>query len=301
MTGRLKPVGAVCAAVMGITLAGCSTPATRTERSFWAVGSISLPGRTGDVGVTLIRPGPGFQQLDPGDKTGTARDYALSMAKDAGASGEAIILLPAAMVVAGMVGGAMGLSEAEIRTAAAAFEQATHDFNAAERIVDAITVHLDAARTVRTLRLDRDVPVEPPASRKRPVGTPGGRLAIKTPAPDRHPLADTDTQIVLGVQVMYQGFQAWEPPKKWNSSLPSVNPPLRVMLFTKVTAVRVRDWAPLGEIRCSYASAPRTHAEWAADHARALRPELEAGLQQILRAIKESLICEPALPTAPAG
>lgn len=264
-----------------LALAGCAS--TDVAQRFSVYGAISLPPDAKIIGLTVARPGPEFALQLPTSKGSAARSAASDGARGVLADPQGALLFPVGYVMGGIVGGILGVSEGELKTATRSIQAAVDELHYAERIALAVREHLNAVHPGRIRDLQDNLPMESRPEPGRLRRGSGKRLTWTRSSPAPHPLAGSDVEAVIGIRIAYQGFQARPNPNvRSTGDIELFNPPLTLVLTAEVSALRVRDWADLGGLTVSYESAPRKFTEWAAGDAAPLRRESEAALLAII-------------------
>ncbi len=266
-----------------VALAGCGTP-TSLEPDYTASGFIRLPANLGSVGLVVVRPDAGFLLDGPHHRLEAAKLEARDGAK-AAAGSELALLFPATYVLGGVYGVLAGISEGELQGATRSCTAVCRDVDFDGKVAQAVRQKINAAYPGQWRDLEDDLPVYPGRTQGhvgRGSGMTNGRSLNLASIPR------PNVQTVIRVRIVFRGFQVYEDPEPALGSdsifhllRQKHNPPLRMVMIIDVTALRVSDLMPIGEMLVSYSSQPRSFLEWAANDARPFRQEMEAGLKLI--------------------
>jgi hypothetical protein len=267
-----------------LALAGCASTEIRPRRSVY--GALTLPADVGAIGLTVARPVPEFALQLPVDKGSAARATSGTGARDMLRDPVAAPYFPLGFVLGGLIGGVLGVSESELKTATPSIQAAAQQFHFDKRIAKAVRDSIGASHARPVHELADNLPTEPAPVPGRLRRESGRRLTWSRAAPAPHPLAGTGIDTLISIRVAFQGFQVRPNPNvRSTGDLELINPPLALTLTVDISALRVRDWVPLGGLTLSYESLPSKFTEWAAGDATALRREGEQALQEILREV----------------
>lgn len=279
---------------------GCAVQPRSAYTPLDARGELSLPRGAGKVALTVIDPASGFNDAQPDDRQGAAGFVAREAMLDTlRTGGEGAILFPAAFVLGGISGAVFGVGEAEAKSGAEAIARANREAKFEAQLAAALAQTLSAhGATVE--RIADDLPVTAPPRTRRLVAESDGRRRWVFSERAAHPLRDSGRDVLLGVRVVFQGFQrAPRPSGVVIYPRDAVNPPLALLFAVNVTALQVSDWNELGGVSIVHTSRPRTFTDWAANDARELRREIEQAAREIRGEIAARITLAPAAADAP--
>lgn len=264
-----------------LALSGCATSEIHSKRSIY--GMISLPPDSEVIGLTVARPSPEFSLELPVEKGSASQSAANEGAKAMLADPHGAMLLPLGYAMGGIVGGILGVDQGELKAATQTIRTAAQEIHFDERMVRAIREHIHTSHPGEIRDLADNIPMESGAVQGLLRHHAGVGLTWIKPPPAPHPLAGTQVDTVIGIRVVFQGFQARPNPNvRSTGDLELFNPPLSLVLIADVSAVRVGDWFNLGGLTVSCESVPRKFTEWAVQDALPLRRESEAGLRELI-------------------
>jgi hypothetical protein len=274
-------------------LTGCTTPDTYPKSAVY--GALALPHDARALGLTMTRPGAEFTVLPPDSKNDAAWSQAAAGLRDSAAEP---LVAPFAFVMGGIIGGVLGVSESELNAATGSIEAAAQAAHLADRLAQTFTGRINTDQPGRIRRLADNLPLEPGIEQGQlQRGSVAGSVVWRRRPQAAHPLARTEIDTLIGLRVMFQGFQSRTNPNvNSTGDMEKTNPPLAFVLIVDASAVRTRDWATLGGLTLTYESMPRKFTEWAAGGAQPLRQEMDAGFQFILSQLTAGIV--PEVPRA---
>ncbi|HVZ66133.1 MAG TPA: hypothetical protein VG936_16315 [Lacunisphaera sp.] len=215
-------------------------------------------------------------------KRDAARSVAAAGARDMARDPQGAMLFPLGYVLGGLVGGIIGVSEAELQPASRSISAAVQSYAIETHLAQMIVDRLEASYPGRVRLLEANVPLEPEPVHGGLRQDDRHRVNWMKPPPAPHPLAETGVDVVVGLRITGWGFRARTNPGTHSSGdIEKLNPPLALVVSADIVAVQVSDWTDLGGITLWYESPTRKFTAWAVDDAAPLHREMEAARQAI--------------------
>lgn len=274
---------------LGLFLTGCATT-DAPRASLQVYGAIALPPDATAIGLTSSRPAPAFNLHPPTSRSEAAHEVSGEMLLGGLSDPHAIIISPAMYLLGGIIGGALGVSEADVQSSISSLDEAARSFQLEAQMARAVMEQINSSHPGKIRVLEDNIPLD--------LGRGSGRLRLDQSnrmywtytTPKSHPLAGTDFDTLIGLRIIFQGFQSTSVSgPNQTMVLNEFNPPLVLVLAVELSAIRVRDQTSLGDVSARYESLPHRFTEWAAGDAQLLRQEMDANLPELLRQIKSRL------------
>lgn len=285
----LRPLRALALGCIGLFLTGCTTTDASRVRVM-VHGTIALPPDETIIGLTASRPAPAFSLNTPTSRKEAAHEVSTEMVRGAFSDPRAIIIFPAMYLLGGIIGGTLGVSEADLQASVRSLDEAARGFQLETRMARAVMEQINSNHPGKIRALEDNIPLELKREPGRMRSERNGRLNWTHASPEPHPLADTEFATLIGLRVPFHGFQsASRLDTNRSAGINGFNPPLVLVLAVELSAIRVRDQASLGGISARYESLPHPFTEWAAGDAQLLRHEMDASLAELLLQIKSRL------------